>query len=111
MAKDIGQSKTQKWISTGEKPKWYKILNSVFTETNEDLEITGNSTDVSFSLNEGDDESGISETEPSQESDSSGVNNEDTSGDEETPCSSKALTKLEVTPHKNLRLLDHKIKL
>ena len=42
-------------------PKWYKILNPVFTETIEDLEITWNSADVSFSLNEGDDESGISE--------------------------------------------------
>ena len=48
-------------LAPGKEPKWYKILNPVFTETIEDLEITGNSTDVSFSLNEGDDESGISE--------------------------------------------------
>ena len=40
--------------------KWYKILNPVFTETNEDVEITGNNADVSFSLSEGDDESDIS---------------------------------------------------
>ena len=48
-------------LAPGKEPKWYKILNPVFTETNEDLEKTGNSADVSFSLNEGDDESGISE--------------------------------------------------
>ena len=48
-------------LAPGKKPKWYKILNPVFTETNEDGEKTGNSADVSFSLNEGDDESGISE--------------------------------------------------
>ena len=48
-------------LAPAKEPKWYKILNPVFTETIEDLEITGNSTDVSFSLNEGDDESGISE--------------------------------------------------
>ena len=47
-------------LAPGKEPKWYKILNPVFTETNEDLEKTGNSA-VSFSLNEGDDESGISE--------------------------------------------------
>ena len=48
-------------LAPGKEPKWYKILNPVFTETNEDLEKTGNSADVSFSLNEGGDESGISE--------------------------------------------------
>ena len=48
-------------LAPGKERKWYKILNPVFTETNEDLEKTGNSADVSVSLNEGDDESGISE--------------------------------------------------
>ena len=87
-------------LALEKEPKWYKILNPVFTETNEDLEITGNSADVSFSLNEGDDESDISEKESSQESDSSGVNNENVPGDEETPCSSMAKTKLVAAPHK-----------
>ena len=92
-------------LAPEKEPKWYKILNPVFTETNEDLEITGNSADVSFSLNEGDDESDISEKESSQESDSSGVNNEDVPGNEETPCSSKAKTKLVVAPHKKRKVV------
>ena len=87
-------------LAPEKEPKWCKILNPVFTETNEDLEITGNSADVSFSLNKSDDESNISETESPQESDSSGVNNEDVPGNEENPCSSKAKTKLVVAPHK-----------
>ena len=56
VAKNIRQGKTQKWISTRKKPKWYKILNLVFTETKEDLEITGNSADVSFLLSKDNDE-------------------------------------------------------
>ena len=55
------KAKSRCGLAPGKEPKWYKILNPVFTETNEDLEKTGNSADVSFSLNEGDDESGISE--------------------------------------------------
>ena len=47
----------------------------------------------------------------SQESYSSDVNIEDVPGDEETPCSSKAKTKLVVAPHKKRRLFDLKIKL
>ena len=85
--------------------QWYKILNLVFTATYEDLEITWNSADISFSLNEGDNESGISEKESSQESDSSGVNNKDVPGDEETTCSSKGKTKLVVAPHKKRRVV------
>ena len=56
-------------------------------------------------MNEGDDESDISEKESSQESDSSGVNNEDVPGNEETPCSSKAKTKLVVAPHKKRKVV------
>ena len=56
VAKNIRQGKTQKWISPRKKPKWYKILNLVFTETNEDLEIMGNSADVSFLLSKDNDE-------------------------------------------------------
>ena len=51
-------------------------------------------------MNEGDDKSDTSEKESSVESDSSGVNNEDVTGDEETPFSSKAKTKLVVATHK-----------
>ena len=65
------------------------ILNLIFTKTNEDLEITGNSADVTFSLNKVDDENGITEKESLQESDSSAANNEDVLGDEETPCNSR----------------------
>ena len=56
-------------------------------------------------MNEGDDESDISEKESSQESDFSGVNNKDVPGDEETPCSSKAKTKLVVAPHKKRKVV------
>ena len=55
-------------LAQEKEPKWYEILNQVFTETDEDLEITENSADVSFLLNESHDESGISEKESSQES-------------------------------------------
>ena len=54
-------TKSRYGLAPGKEPKWYKILNPVFTETNEDLEIMGNSADVSFWLNEGDDKSDISE--------------------------------------------------
>ena len=80
------------------------ILNLIFTETNEDLEITGNSADVTFSMNKGDDENDIFEKESLQESDSSGVNNENVPGDEETPCNSKAKMKLMVASHKKLKV-------
>ena len=73
--------------------------------TNEDLEITGISADDNFSLNKGDDESDISEKQSSQESDSSGVNNEDVPGHEETPCSSKVKVKLVVAPRKKRKLV------
>ena len=73
--------------------------------TNEDLEITGINADDNFSLNKGDDESDISEKQSSQESDSSGVNNEDVPGDEETPCSSKVKMKLVVAPLKTRKLV------
>ena len=56
-------------------------------------------------MNEGDDECSTSEKESSQESDSSGVDNEDVPGDEETPCSSKAKTKLVVAPHKKRKVV------
>ena len=56
-------------------------------------------------LNEGDDECSTSEKESSQESDSSGVDNEDVPGDEETPCSSKTKTNLVVAPHKNRKVV------
>ena len=39
-------------LAPEKEPKSYKILDLVFTEANEDLEITGNSAGVSFSLNE-----------------------------------------------------------
>ena len=101
----LDKVKRESGLASGKQPKWYKILNLVFTATYEDLEITGNSADISFSLNEGDDESDISEKEYSQESDSSGVNNEDVPGDEETTCSSKGKTKLVVAPHKKRRVV------
>ena len=91
--KILDRAKLRSGLAPEKEPKWCKILNPVFTETNEDVEITGNSADVSFSLNESDDESGISDRESSQKFDSSGVNNEDISGDEETLCSSKTKTK------------------
>ena len=104
----LDKAKRGSGLASGKQPKWYKILNLVFTATYEDLEITGNSADISFSLNEGDDESDISEEESSQECDSSGVNNEDVPGDEETTCSSKGKTKL-VVAIKNVGLFDQKI--
>ena len=76
--------KRRSGLAPAKEPKWYKILNPVLTEINEDLEIKGNSADVFFCLNKGDDESDISEKESSQESDSSGVNNEDVPGDEDS---------------------------
>ena len=56
-------------------------------------------------MNEGDDESDISEKESSQESDSSGVNNKDLPGDEETSCSPKAKTKLVLAKHKKRKVV------
>ena len=56
-------------------------------------------------MNEVDDESNIHEKESSQEPNSSGVNNEDLTGDEETPFSSKAKMKLVVAPHKNVKVV------
>ena len=103
--KILDRAERRSGLAPEKEQKWCKILNPVFTETNEDLEVTGNSADVSFSLNESDDESGISERESSQKSDSSGVNNEDISGDEETPCSSKAKTKLVVAPLKKRKVV------
>ena len=92
-------------LALKKEPRWYKVLNPVFTETNEVLEITGNSADVSFSLNEDDDESDISEKESSKESHFSDVNNEDVPGDKEIHCSSKAKTKLVVAPHEKRKVV------
>ena len=55
-------------LAPEKEPKWYRILYPVFTETKKDLEVIGSSADVSFLLNEGDDESDISEKESSQKS-------------------------------------------
>ena len=103
--KILDRAKRESELAPGKEPKWYKILNLVFTETNEDLQITRNSADVSFSLSKGDDENDISEKESFQESDSSGVNNEDVPGDEETPCSSKVKMKLVVASHKKRKVV------
>ena len=96
--KILDRAKRRTRIAPEKEQKWYEILNTVITETTEDLDIMRNSADVSFSLNEGDEESDIAEKESFQESGSSGVNNEDVPGDEENPCSSKAKTKLLVAP-------------
>ena len=48
--KILDRAKRESELAPGKEPKWYKVLNPVFTETNEDLEITRNSADVSFSL-------------------------------------------------------------
>ena len=109
--KILDRAKRRSGLALEKEPKWYKILNPVSTETIEDMETTGNSPNVSFLLNEGDNESDISENESSQESDSSGVNNEDVPGEEKTPCRSKVKTKLVFAPHKKGRFFDHKIKL
>ena len=95
--KVLDRAKRESELAPGKEPKWYKILNPVFTETNEDLEITRNSADVSFSLSKGDDENDISEKESFQESDSR--------SDEETPCSSKVKMKLVVASHKKRKVV------
>ena len=65
----------------------------------------GNSPYVSLSLNKGDDDSGISEKESSQESNSNGVNNEVVPGYEEIPCSSKKKTKLVIASYKKCKIV------
>ena len=65
----------------------------------------GNSACVSLSLNKRDNESGISEKESPQESNSNGVNNEDLPGDEETPCSSKKKKKLVIASYKKRKIV------
>ena len=64
----LDRAKRGSGLAPEKEPKWYRTLYPVFTETKKDLEVIGNSGDVSFFLNEGDDESDMSEKESSQKS-------------------------------------------